>query len=216
MRVVCLVALTSVLFAAEFWQSKPAAEWTPEEIARILTNSPWAQKAAVQTPGGAVGGGYGGAAGGSRRGRSVSTGGMSRSRGRVPDTSAGYAMSATIRWDSALPVRLALHKQDAPEDYVIAVMDFPLGRSESDTNEAETQRLEMLRENTSLIHKGKQSGPETVSWAPDGHTLLFNFSRGAGIVVDDKEVEFAMKMGSIQVRHKFHLKDMVYQGKLEL
>ncbi len=41
------------------------------------------------------------------------------------------------------------------------------------------------------------------------------FPHGA-ITSEDRKVEFVTKIGSIKVKRKFKLKDMVYNGKLEL
>lgn len=35
--------LTLLLFAGPYWEAKAPADWTPEEINELLTNSPWAQ-----------------------------------------------------------------------------------------------------------------------------------------------------------------------------
>jgi hypothetical protein len=35
--------LALLWFSAPFWESKPPAEWTHEELARLLSDSPWAQ-----------------------------------------------------------------------------------------------------------------------------------------------------------------------------
>src|ERR1700686_2209695 len=61
--------------SSEFWNVKKPADWTPEEIAQILTKSPWAKEAAIRydagpgsagrPAGGASTGGHGGR---SRRG----------------------------------------------------------------------------------------------------------------------------------------------------
>ncbi len=34
--------------AAHFWDSKPASQWTPEEIAELVANSPWAKQVSAQ------------------------------------------------------------------------------------------------------------------------------------------------------------------------
>ena len=34
--------------------------------------------------------------------------------------------------------------------------------------------------------------------------------------MDDKEVEFSTRLGQTMVKQKFHLKDMVFNGKLDL
>jgi hypothetical protein len=38
--------------AKEFWETKPASEWTSEEVDRMLTKSPWAKEAVVSYNGG--------------------------------------------------------------------------------------------------------------------------------------------------------------------
>src|SRR5690349_13010593 len=38
--------------AKEFWEAKPASEWTSEEVDRMLTKSPWAKEAVVSYNGG--------------------------------------------------------------------------------------------------------------------------------------------------------------------
>jgi hypothetical protein len=46
--------------------------------------------------------------------------------------------------------------------------------------------------------------------------LFIAFPRSAGISLDDKEVEFVTKIGPLVIRKKFKLKDMVFNGKLEM
>jgi hypothetical protein len=45
---------------------------------------------------------------------------------------------------------------------------------------------------------------------------LFIFPRTDPITLDDKEVELDLKLGTMEAKRKFNLKDMVYNGKLEL
>jgi hypothetical protein len=53
--------------------------------------------------------------------------------------------------------------------------------------------------------------------APDGtRELLFFFPRTSPLSLDDKEVTFETQMGPMKIERKFALKDMRYQGKLEL
>jgi hypothetical protein len=44
----------------------------------------------------------------------------------------------------------------------------------------------------------------------------FHFPRSVPYTLDDKEVEFATKLGDLSLKYKFRLKDMVFNGKLEL
>jgi hypothetical protein len=46
--------------------------------------------------------------------------------------------------------------------------------------------------------------------------IVFVFPKSAGLTVDDKEVEFVTKVGKMNIRKKFKLKDMVVNGKLEM
>ncbi|MBV8845027.1 MAG: hypothetical protein JO307_19650 [Bryobacterales bacterium] len=67
-----LLCITAVaLWAADFWQTKPFANWDQKEIQKILTDSPWAKKVSVAMAGRggapASGGDAGGGAGGGGR-----------------------------------------------------------------------------------------------------------------------------------------------------
>jgi hypothetical protein len=72
---------------------------------------------------------------------------------------------------------------------------------------------------TSLSAKGRAPvAAMDVQFAPSGQSVdaFFMFPRGAAFIPDDKDVEFATRIGGLTVRYKFHLKDMVYDGKLDL
>ena len=137
-----VLSLAGVSLAGEKWDSKDPSQWSSTEIDKLLHDSPWAQKAKVQLgqtmggngqgpnsgggnypnggggyPGGGGRGGYGvpgigfpfpggggmGYPGGGRGGRGGGN--------RRPQTS---NVDATVRWESALPVRLADAQQNPP------------------------------------------------------------------------------------------------------
>ena len=83
---------------------------------------------------------------------------------------------------------------------------------------AERQQMMMnrLKESATLERKGKDPvHAESVQAAQQ--MLVFFFPRKDGpIDVADKEVTFQAKMGPMTVKAKFALKDMLYEGKLEL
>ena len=62
------------LWAAEVWIAKPYTEWTDKDLAKIMTDSPWAKKVSVTMDAG-FGGGAGGAGGGGGRGKGGGGGG---------------------------------------------------------------------------------------------------------------------------------------------
>jgi len=66
----------TLLIAADPWKTKKPSEWTDKEAGRVLTNSPWAKTASVDTGAmGASGMGRGGGGGGRRGGGGMGGGG---------------------------------------------------------------------------------------------------------------------------------------------
>jgi hypothetical protein len=141
---------------ADFWNKKAPADWTTEEIDRLITKSPWAKQIKAQYAsgaadtrdgggqypgGGSSGGGNPGGMGRSRGGIGLGIpgiggiglpGGMGGGRGNGGGSSRGGAASpyeGTVRWDSARPILDAL-KSPLPEAfegrYVISVSGIPL------------------------------------------------------------------------------------------
>jgi hypothetical protein len=119
----------------------------------------------------------------------------------------------------------------APDsDYIIAVAGLPewqgrrrqdadsdngnSGQSDEDRRQA---FLDRLKQSSTLTAKGKSPlGPEKVERASDG-TVLFYFPKSEQpLSLDDHEVEFATRLGPMDLKHTFKLKDMKYQGKLAL
>ena len=80
--------------------------------------------------------------------------------------------------------------------------------------------FDRMKENTTLERKGKDAiHPDRIQpvQTNQGMITVFMFPRtGQPIVLDDKEVTLHQKMGPMDWKAKFALKDMVYNGKLEL
>jgi len=141
MKKLTLLLFTSALalWAADFWQAKPFANWDQKDIQKILTDSPWAKKVSVAMPGRAGGGGGGGdvGGGGGRGGRggpagpSIDPGIAGGGGGGIAETAGGGrgggfgggggggdtgaaavtpAVQLLVTCQSALPVREALAK----------------------------------------------------------------------------------------------------------
>jgi hypothetical protein len=47
-------------------------------------------------------------------------------------------------------------------------------------------------------------------------TLIFAFPRTDPITLADRDVEFVTAIGTIEIKKKFALKDLVFNGELEL
>jgi hypothetical protein len=142
-----------------------------------------------------------------------------------------------VRWESALPIQEALRigatdekpNPDFGKYYVIALIgDLPMvgGRrrrsgdnSEDDDNTAQTdRRMEMYKQYTKLERK---DGAVQLEKVEDGSRVgskgpgtYFYFSRQDEISMDDKQVSFTTKLGPMEIKAKFILKDMLYHGKL--
>lgn len=147
--------------SAEFWNKKAPAEWTPEEIDKLITKSPWAKEVTAEYAAGGEGGTSGsGAPGGSipgtgRTGTGGGIGGLSipgiggiggrRGRGgggRGPRGGMSH-YEGIVRWESAKPVIEAM-KSPLPEafagHYVISVNSIPWNsRGSGSANEDESQ-----------------------------------------------------------------------------
>ena len=90
------------------------------------------------------------------------------------------------------------------------------GDSRDTDRDHDADRLDQLKSATYLNRKDMPSlFPEKVERDKDGSTILFTFPRTTPISLDDKEVEFVTRYGRMEIKHKFKLKEMVYQGRLE-
>ena len=103
---------------------------------------------------------------------------------------------------------------ETPE-YVIAVAGFPvqLGRGGAE------QLQQRLKDGTSLRRKGQDPiAPAKVDFSGNEQAVivLFHFAQQPPITAEDKQVEFVSSLGRVELRAKFNLKEMVYNGKLDL
>ncbi len=210
------------MLAADFWK-KPFMQWSDKDVMKMTTDSPWAKSASVSMTGPAAPavapGGFGGGAPGGPQG------------GGVPDF-APPSFEVVARWQTALPIRQALvrlkygaeadkspdaQKVLAEEErsYEI-VLSGPLaaflpGKPE-DSAKALTEVTALSSRRTGEIK------PSQIEVGKPGRSMdvLFVFPRSMPFTVDDQEVEFSTKLGTSKVKYKFKLKDMVFDGKLEM
>jgi hypothetical protein len=237
-----LPTLAICLWAADFWQAKPYTDWSDKDIQKMETNSPWSKQVPLSV-GGTGGpdtgrskrGGNGsngdldstlgsGAGAGGRGSTPQEVGG-----GAIPGGSAG--MTIIVSWRTALPIRQAFAKkkfgaeagtsadakkltEEEPKSYEILVSGLP-GRAVRGND----RMKESLLKSTSLSVKGKdpiQPSDVQTGGNEQSAVLLFLFPKTAPFSLDDKDVEFTTRLGQITVKQKFHLKDMIFNGKLDL
>jgi hypothetical protein len=134
-------------------------------------------------------------------------------------------LKLVITWRSALPVREALIRlpngaTNAGVDqrpllepspfYVITLAGVPARLSRATASAGATSFLRRGRKPPiALAQGGMQEGGATL-------TLIFAFPRTDPITLDDRDVEFVTTIGTIEIKKKFTLKDLVVNGQLEL
>jgi hypothetical protein len=233
----CLVGTAAHLLAADpVWKSKPADQWTEEDAKQVLANSPWARQiSAVITrrltedqlrEAGQMGqprtvGNVGVDPKGS--GPKVSPnvfsgrGGDDRSPRSLPQS-----IMLKLRWETALPIRLAELKSREVEPptsqgdgYSIAVYGVPGGDFRGDP----TKLGEPLKGLAALKREGKKDvRPITVEvfQRDNGVVVVYLFPLSAEITKKDRLIRFEAQIGRIVLAQDFDLSEMEFVGKLEL
>ena len=100
--VAAFLLASAALTAADFWEEKDFTTWSPQQIDKMLTDSPWAKKATIVLGSLREGGGSGGGfqSGGAGFGGG---GGTTDSAGGGGEFSGVRRITATVAWISALP-----------------------------------------------------------------------------------------------------------------
>lgn len=239
-RALWLIPVTAVLLTAAepFWKSKPTAQWTEAEARELLNVSPWAKvvTAGVARPmsedelrqGGEMGEhhgvGYDGVEGNKPTNAKLPNAKDMLFTGKNMPASRFHASTTTVRvrWESALPVRVAELKGgevEPPtlegEGYQIAVYEVPGAYFKDDPKKLG----DPLKREAFLRREGKEDvKPTRVEVFQRGTTLVvtYLFPLSAELSPKDVWVEFGAHIGRIFVDYHFDLRQMEFQGKLEL
>jgi hypothetical protein len=149
---------------------------------------------------------------------------------------------ALVRWETAAPIREANKRHfsaDSASHYLISVSGVPVmgggmeGRPGQQQNPETTQdpaarqaameerrkaMVERLKTSAMLQRKGKDPiFPDRVEISVERRIFLFLFPHTSDpIQVADKDVTFLAKLGPIEIKTKFNLKQMTYKGALNL
>jgi hypothetical protein len=162
-------------------------------------------------------------------------GGMGRQRGGGYPSSTQQGPTVTVQWASALPVRLAEAKLAGGaadvaaikplNQYVIAVIGFPksgfeahqgpMGGSDEPIDDASL--ADHLKVITTLSFGQERLNPTKVelNQGRDGRAIFY-FDKPESVNPHEKDAEFRITGDHMELRKKFALKEMDYQGKLEL
>ncbi len=194
-----LLWLALVWFAAPFWESKPPAEWTRAELARMLSDSPWAQTASFDSR-------IGGASpvrvflATAQPMREAEE--QARLRGaRRPDAPLGIDQDYRqfLRSDSARHIVLAISGSTA----------------EGMANGDETAQMEK----ECVMKLGRKKYKMTGHFPPSSGDPYLRLIFPRVVVDSDKEVVFEVYVpGAVPPYREafFKVRDLFYQGKLEM
>jgi len=233
-RTLCLLsACAALLLAAEpAWKTKAPATWTAEEAAQVLTASPWAVVATA--PLARIG----------NEDERRDSGDMGRPRGigfdgvgsgqirpkidlptvlsKVYTAPAPESIKLLIRWETALPIRLAELKAgeiDPPtlegNGYKIAVYGIPATNTKGDPKSLG----DPLKKNAVLRRDGKKDVKPLrveVFRRQGGLVVVYLFPLEAEIGRKDAFVDFEAQIGRIVISQSFEVQAMQFQGNLEL
>jgi hypothetical protein len=233
----CVMVAAGHLNAVDpVWKNKSADRWTEEDAKQVLANSPWAKKvSAVITrrltedqlrEAGQMGqprtvGNVGVDPKGS--GPKVSPNVFSGPGGDDRGTrSLSQYMTLNLRWESALPIRLAelkSHEVEPPtlqgDGYSIAVYGIPGGDFKGDP----AKLGEPLKSLAVLKREGKKDVRPTavdVFLRENGVVVVYMFPLSAEITRNDRRIQFDAQIGRIVFSQDFELGEMEFAGKLEL
>jgi hypothetical protein len=230
-----LTAWAVVLVAAgPSWKSKPTSDWTEEDARLILANSPWAKAAKgmivrrqtefERREGGNMGPERGVGFDGTDAKRTAPQLPKSIIDVVRPDSSVrpSQFIPLTLRWESALPIRVAELKSGVVEPptlggegYSLAVYGVPGGYFKGDPKSLGNP----LKEQAALKREGRKDvRPSSVEvfQANDGLVIVYLFPLSAEISTNDQRIEFDALIGRIAIMQPFNIEEMLFQGKLEL
>jgi hypothetical protein len=235
-----VLLVATALSAQEAWLKKDFTQWNSEDVKKILTSSPWAKDVTIgtsapNTHGGEAGGnprGIEGEGGGGGIENPGGGGGGGRGGGRGGAGGGGGAsgpVKLIISWRTALPVKQALVKsklgaatevpaaakgflEKTEEQYVIMIEGLPNRFAQAAQQDKVGLGESVLKVGKKEIHIANSS----FNRHGDTTEIALLFPKTDAIKIEDGEVEVDAKLGLLEAKKKFKLKDMVVNGKLEL
>jgi hypothetical protein len=236
-RAVCgIVAAVSLTAADPVWKSKPSAQWTAEDVRQILDASPWVKEVSAVVmrrlteeqlreggqmgqPTGVGNEGVDPKGSGPKVSANIFTGpgGDDRSARSLP-----RPIALKLRWESALPIRIAEFKSQATEaptldagGYRIAVYGIPGGGFKGDPREL-GKPLKNLAVLKRVGKKDVRPISAEVFQLEGGVVVAYVFPPSAEISTKDGQIRFEAQIGRIVIGQTFELSDMEFMGKLEI
>jgi hypothetical protein len=228
-----LTAVVVLAAADPAWKSKASPNWTEDDARQILMNSPWSKTtkaivAPLQTEDQRREGGNMG------QPRGIGYDGIEQNKiaklpTSVPDlfkvdsnVRPEQSLALLLRWESALPIRVAelkSHFVEPPtlqsDGYILAVYGMPGRALKGDPMSLGNP----LKQQAFLRREGKKDvKPSSVEVfeSGDGLVVVYVFPLSAEISPKDRHIEFGARIGRVGIAQIFNLDEMQFQGRLEL
>jgi hypothetical protein len=203
--------------ASATWEDRNPWEWTPQDIQTVLNRSAWVREVSLELN------------------PPVDTSGRAQPKNARPSHGLATQFKAVVRWESGLPVRLARKTATLPDkgvgQYIVSVGRLPLEFIEQSSGSGtihhdqgagldKTALAGQVAASSSLQRLGKDAIPANhAEWVESDFSprVVIFFPRAEKLILpEDREVDLVSQIGSLVVRAKFSLKDMVYRDRLEL
>lgn len=224
----CLPLLATLLFAAAdpSWRLKPISQWDAEDAKQLLADSPWVKRVtphwlpdlsrSQREEGGNLNEGIGGGVG------IEGTGILASHRAAAAIKRAHTRpepLPVMVRWESALPVRIAEQKAGetiAPtlksDDYAIAIYDIPTPKQGN---------LASLLKGSAFLRRYqkkemKPSSVEILRHDDETATIVYLFPRSVEIGKREGGIEFDAQVGRMWVSQYFYTGEMQLRGEPQL
>lgn len=223
---ICLLPVAVLIAAEPSWKAKPLSQWDADDAKQLLADSPWVKHLTPhwlpdlspfqREEGGDLNEGVG---------KGVGLAGTGLLGSRREDLAIKHAHlkppppEVTVRWESALPVRIAEQKageSDAPvlkgDDYAIAIYGIQAPKK---------MNLASLLKDAAFLrryHKKdmKPSHVEVLRHDDDTATIVYLFPRSVEITKKDGGIEFTAQVGRLWVSQFFYTGEMQFRGETQL
>jgi hypothetical protein len=228
--------LAASLIAGE-WDKKPFPNWDRQQVLRILVDSPWAkstreefnfERAGPARPVTWKDLGVPGDGGDGVMNTGSPVGGIGR-----PLSKEKIELDVNVRWSSALPIKQAtaltkygedgLKNDEArmllqPEEsfYVLEISGVPAAMAFRGIADMQAKLFEDARLFTGATDRSIPPAAVYITNQGSGLLISLRFSKEKPITLKDKELLFRAEYSILKLERKFKLKQMVYNGKLEL
>ena len=218
--VALLPAANSASAQQASWKTKPTAAWTQDEAFQVLRSSPWVknvkpallheQSEFERRDGGNMG-----------KPTGVGYDGLGDSESVFASRRVGEVPTLVLRWETALPVRVARMKAHTVEPptlnadaYSLAVYGVPGGYFKGDP----LKLGKPLRGTAILRRAGKKDVQPLrveVFQGDEGPIVVYEFPRTLEISKDDKTLFFSAVIGRLSFTTSFDTESMQFEGNLE-